>query len=162
GKGQHRSQNALVVAQVALALVLLVSSGLMIRTFQNMRTVRPGFTDPSTLQTLQINIGASEVPDAERVTRMQADILQHLTASPGVTAAAFVAGVPMDPNTSLASVIAPVEGKDYGDRLPLTRTIKLASPGLFQTLGTPFVAGRDLSWDDIYQQRNVTLVSESL
>src|SRR5262249_12783678 len=46
GKGQHRSQNALVVAQVALALVLLVSSGLMIRTFQNMRTVRPGFTDP--------------------------------------------------------------------------------------------------------------------
>ena len=59
GKNQHRSQNALVVVQVALALVMLVSSGLMIRTFQNLRSVEPGFTDPATVQTVRLSMPAS-------------------------------------------------------------------------------------------------------
>ena len=55
---EHRTQNALVIGQVALALVLLVSSGLMIRTFLALRTVEPGFTQPETLQTFRIQIPA--------------------------------------------------------------------------------------------------------
>jgi putative ABC transport system permease protein len=159
GRSQHRSQNALVVVQVALALVLLVSSGLMIRTFQNMRTVKPGFTDPATIQTLRISIAAEQVPEPERATRMESDILQRLAGVPGVTSAAFVTNLPMDP---AMNAIAPAEGNTYGGGLPPLRTIKLISPGLFQTLGTPLVAGRDLTWTEIYEQRNVTLVSESL
>jgi predicted permease len=159
GRSQHRSQNALVVAQVALALVLLVSSGLMIRTFQNMRTVQPGFTDPATIETLRITISSEQVPEPERVTRMQADILERLAGIPGVTSAAFVSNLPMDPGMN---AIAPVEGKDYGNQVPIPRTIKFISPGLFQTVGTPLVAGRDLNWVEISEQRNVTLVSESL
>jgi predicted permease len=162
GKGQHRSQNALVVVQVALALVLLVSSGLMIRTFQNMRTVKPGFTDPATLQTLRISIGEGQIPEAERVTRMEADILQHLATIPGVSAAAFVSDLPMDANMGAFGAIAPAEGNDYGGRLPVPRTIKLISPGLFQALGTRLIAGRDVSWVEIYEPRNVVLVSDSL
>jgi predicted permease len=163
GRSQHRSQNALVVVQVALALVLLVSSGLMIRTFQNLRTVKPGFTDAATIQTLRITIADAQVPELERVTRMQADILQRLSAIPGVSSAAFISNVPMDPGMS---AISPVEGKDYGQDyrklLPIPRTIKSISPGFFQTVGTPLVVGRDLTWVEIYEQRNVTLVSESL
>jgi predicted permease len=159
GRSQHRSQNALVVVQVALALVLLVSSGLMIRTFQNLRTVQPGFTDPSTIQTLRISIPAEQVAEPERVTRMESDILQRLAAVPGVTSAAFVTNLPMN---RAMNAIAPVEGNTYGGGLPPLRTIKLISPGLFRTLGTPLVAGRDLTWVEIYEQRNVTLVSESL
>jgi predicted permease len=159
GRSQHRSQNALVVAQVALALVLLVSSGLMIRTFQNMRTVKPGFADPATIQTLRITLASTQVPEPDRVTRTQVDILERLAAIPGVTSAAFVNNVPMDPGMN---AIAPAEGKTYGGELPPLRTIKLISPGLFRTLGTPVVAGRDLSWVEIYEQRNVALVSESL
>ena len=56
---RHRARNALVVAQVALALVLLVSSGLMIRTFQALRAVEPGFARPETLQTVEISIPPS-------------------------------------------------------------------------------------------------------
>ena len=56
---RHRARNMLVVAQVALALVLLVSSGLMIRTFQALRTVEPGFTHPEQLQTVRISIPPS-------------------------------------------------------------------------------------------------------
>jgi predicted permease len=159
GRSQHRSQNTLVVVQVALALVLLVSSGLMIRTFQNMRSVQPGFRDPATIQTFRITIGPTQVPEPERVTQLQTDILRRLETIPGVTSAAFVSNVPMDLSTQ---AIAPAEGRDYGNQLPIPRTIKLISPGLFRTLGTPLVAGRDLTWVEIYEQRNVTLVSEGL
>jgi predicted permease len=159
GRGQQRSQNALVVVQVALALVLLVSSGLMIRTFQNLRTVQPGFMDPATLQTFRITLTSAQVPDPQRVTRTQIDVLERLAAIPGVTSAAFVSNVPMEPSNN---AISPIEGKDYGGRLPIPRTIKSISPGLFRTLGTPLVAGRDLNWVEIHEQRNVTLVSETL
>ena len=60
---RHRARNALVVAQVALALVLLISSGLMIRTFQALRNVDPGFVRPDTLQTVEISIPPSLVPE---------------------------------------------------------------------------------------------------
>lgn len=159
GKSQHRSQNVLVVVQVALALVLLVSSGLMIRTFQKIRSVKPGFTDPATIQTLQIIIPPEQVAEPERVSRMQGEILQRLAAIPGVASAAFVTTLPMAPGIN---AIAPAEGKDYGNTAPLTRNIKLISPGLFQTLGTPLIAGRDISWVELHEQRNVTLVSETL
>jgi len=159
GKSRHRSQNALVVVQVGLALVLLVSSGLMIRTFQNIRNVEPGFTDPATVQTLRITITSGQVAEFERVTRMQTEILNRLTTIPGVTSAAFVSNLPMDPIGVTA--IAPAENKDYGNAAPPIRTIKSISPGLFKTVGTRLVAGRDLDWVEIYEQRNVTLVSES-
>jgi putative ABC transport system permease protein len=159
GKSQHRSQNFLVVVQVALALVLLISSGLMIRTFQNLRKVEPGFTAPATVQTLRISITPGQLAEPERVTRMQSEILDRLAAIPGVTSAAFVSTLPMDPFG--ANSIAPAEGKDYGNVAPPIRTIKFISPGLFKTVGTRLIAGRDLNWVEIYEQRNVALVSES-
>ena len=68
---RHRVRSVLVVAQVAIALVLLVSAGLMIRTFQSIRTVDPGFTQPEHLQVMRLFFAASIVPDAERATRME-------------------------------------------------------------------------------------------
>jgi hypothetical protein len=67
----HRARNILVVGQVAMALVLLVSAGLMIRTFQALRTVEPGFTDAQHLQLMRISIPNSLVAEPERVTRIQ-------------------------------------------------------------------------------------------
>ena len=72
---RHRVRNVLVVAQVAIALVLLVGAGLMIRTFQSIRTVEPGFTQPEHLQ-IAANLfrRTALVPEPERVARMQNDI----------------------------------------------------------------------------------------
>jgi putative ABC transport system permease protein len=160
GRNQHRSQNALVVVQVALALVLLISSGLMIRTFQNLRNVQPGFTDPATIQSVRISLSAVDVPDPERVTRVQRDILDRLAAIPGVSSSAFVDALPMEQNRLNAIVAA--EGKEYGPKgIPPTRTIKTISPGALQTLGTPLLAGRDFTWEELFTQRNVAMVSES-
>jgi predicted permease len=160
GRSQHRSQNALVVMQVALALVLLIGSGLMIRTFENLRNVQPGFTDPATVQSVRISLSAVDVPEPERVTRVQRDILDRLAAIPGVTSAAFVDTLPTEP-LALDAIVA-AEGKEYGSKgIPPIRTIKILSPGALQTLGTPLLVGRDFTWEELHNQRNVAMVSES-
>jgi predicted permease len=160
GRSQHRSQNALVVVQVALTLVLLIGSGLMIRTFQNLRNIQPGFTDPATVQSVSISLPTVEVPEPERVTRVQRDILDRLAAIPGVTTAAFIHALPMEPLGSSGPVAA--EGHEYGPKeVPPSRTIKIMSPGALQTFGTPLLVGRDFTWEELYNQRNVVMVSES-
>jgi len=160
GKNQYRSQNVLVVAQVALALVMLVSSGLMIRTFQNLRAVDPGFTDPKTVQTVRLSMQGSGVRGMQRLVEMSEQILERLAAIPGVTSAAYTGSLPMQQGSG-SFIVAP-EGKTYesGD-LPPQRRIMWISPGLLQTLGTPLLAGRDFDWTEVREQRNVALVSAS-
>ena len=160
GKNQHRSQNALVVVQVGLALVLLVSSGLMIRTFQNLRGVDPGFAHPETIQTIRPLMPPAAIADPDRLVRMEALILERLSAIPGVTSAAYTDSLPMD--RGAGGVIVAAKDKTYpAGELPPTRTIKMISPGLFRTLETRLLAGRDSDWNEIYNQRNVVVVSES-
>jgi putative ABC transport system permease protein len=93
---QLRAQNALVVTQVALAFVLLVASGLVLRSFFALRAVTPGFTRPEWIQTVRIAIPETLAPDPELVIRMQLDILSGLSGIPGVTAAGFASGLPME------------------------------------------------------------------
>jgi putative ABC transport system permease protein len=159
GKNQHRSQNVLVVVQVAFALVLLVASGLMIRTFQNLRNVDPGFADPETIQTVRPAMPPSVIADPDRLVRLEAQMLEQLAAIPGVTSAAYVDSLPMDRG---GGVIVAAQDKTYASgELPPTRSIKMISPGYFRTLGTRLVAGRDVDWAELYSERNVALVSET-
>jgi hypothetical protein len=88
-RARHRARSLLVVGQVSLALVLLVTSGLMIRTFQEIRKVQPGFTKAEQVQTFRLSIPMSQVEQPERVVRMWNDILERLAAIPGVSAAAL-------------------------------------------------------------------------
>src|SRR5262249_49728527 len=93
---RHRTRNGLVIVQVALALVLLICSGLMIRTFQAMRHVQPGFAHADEIQTLRISIPEAQVRNGEQATRMQQEILRKILEVPGVSAAGFGSAVPMD------------------------------------------------------------------
>lgn len=159
---RHRVRNGLVVAQVALALVLLVASGLMIRTFQALRSVEPGFTTPDEIQTLQVTIPASLVPEAERAARLEQDIVDRLTAIPGVTSAAFASVVPMVGRTPDWDVVF-VEGRQYAaNDIPPMRFFKSVSPRFFETMGTRVVAGRNFTWTDLYDKRRVVMVSENM
>ncbi|MGH9718909.1 MAG: FtsX-like permease family protein, partial [Bryobacteraceae bacterium] len=161
GTGQLRAQNTLVVTQVALALVLLVASGLMIRTFVALRAVTPGFTQPERIQTVRIAIPAALTPEPERVIRMQAQILERLAAIPGVTAAGFASGLPMEFEYRNGMVVA-IEGKTLPDQMPPNRAIGNISPGLLAAQGTRVVAGRDFTWEDVFSQRNVAALSENM
>jgi predicted permease len=159
GKSRNRSQDALVVAQMALALVLLVCSGLLIRTFQNLRAVDPGFAHPETLQTVRPLLPPAVTAAPDRLVRMQEQILERLKAVPGVAAAAYVDSLPMNRG---ANVIVAAEDKTYATgELPPSRTVKMISPGYFRTLETPLIAGRDVDWPELHDERNVALVSET-
>jgi predicted permease len=162
---RHRVRSVLVVVQLAIALVLLVSAGLMIRTFQSIRNVEPGFTQPEHLQMVRIYFSASFIPDAERVTRMQNDIQDTLTSIPGVTSAAFVNTMPLEGFGLFGldrGVIRPDDRADQGTDTPPLRLFKYASPGFFKTAGTRLVAGREFTWTEVYGLRPVVMISENL
>ena len=159
---RHRARNLLVVGQVAMALVLLVSAGLMIRTFAALRTVEPGFMDAGHLQLMRISIPDSLIQESERVTRTQNAILDKLAAIPGVKSAAFVSEMPMEGFDSAWDEIY-AEDKVYADNtIPRLRLYKYVSPGFFQTAGTRLVAGREMRWSEIYGRQPVVMVSENL
>jgi predicted permease len=161
-RDRHRTRNFLVVAQVAMALVLLVSAGLMIRTFQALRTVEPGFTHAEQLETMRISIPASLVPEPERVTRIQHDIADRLAALPGVTSVGFASAVPMEGGAPNWDNIY-VEGKTYAaNEIPPLRLFEYVSPEYFHAAGTRIIAGRDLTWPEVYGLRSVAMVSENL
>ena len=164
---RHRIRSVLVVAQVAIALVLLVSAGLMIRTFQSIRTVEPGFTQPERLQILRLFVTGPIVPDAERTTRMEEAIQDKLSSIPGVTSAAFGSAMPMEgfgQNLGVLNwgVVRAGDREDPGSDSPPLRAFKYASPGFFKTAGTRLVAGREITWTEVYGLRPVVMISESL
>jgi predicted permease len=159
---RHRTRNVLVVAQVALALVLLVSAGLMIRTFQALRTVNPGFTDATCLQTMRVFIPPSLIADPRRVIRTQNDIQEKLAAIPGVTSAGFASAMPMEGVDSDWDAISAEDKPDPTGEIPPLRFFKFVSPGFFHAAGTRIVAGRDLTWTEVYGLRPVVMISENL
>ena len=157
---QHRARNVLVVVQVALALVLLICSGLMIRTFHAMTRVNPGFTNARQTQTFHINIPDVQIKNDEAALRMEQEIQNRIAAIPGTTAVAIDTAVPMSGNNSNDPVL--VEGRSYAEgEFPALRRFKFVAPGAFSTLGIPMIAGRDYTWDDIYQNHLVTIVAEN-
>jgi predicted permease len=158
---RHRASNALVVVQVALALVLLVASGLMIRTFQTLRNVDPGFTRPDQVQMVRVSIPPTLIADPVRVARTYNEILEKISALPGVTAAAFTNSAPLEGFNSNDPVVA--EDKVYEPgKIPPLRRFKFISPGYFRATGTPFITGRDISWSDVFDDRPVAVISENL
>jgi predicted permease len=159
---RHRARNLLVIGQVAMALVLLVSAGLMLRTFEALRTVEPGFTDAQHLQLMRISIPYSVIQEPERVARIQHGVLDKLAAIPGVKSAGFASEMPMEGFDSGWDEIF-VEGKVYpADFIPPFRLYKYVSPGFLQTAGTRLVAGREMTWSEVYAQRPLVMISENL
>jgi predicted permease len=156
----RRSRDVMVVAQVAMALVLLVSALLMIRSFQALRTVEPGFSDPKHMQTMRISIPGSLISDPRAVTRIENNIVDRLNAIPGVASVGFITAMPMQAMGSNWDMIR-VEGKEYTGTNPPLRFFNYVSPDYFRAAGTRLVAGRDFTWDDVYGLRPFVVVSEN-
>ena len=160
-KEHHRARSVLVVVQVALALVLLICSGLMIRTFRALTLVNPGFVAPAQLQTFRISIPEAQVKEDERVLRMEEEILHKLETIPGVISVAINTRVLMDSGGWHDPIFAEDHPLTEGQLPPLI-SFHFASAGFFQTLGTPLLAGRDFTWDDPYKKLPVAIVSEGV
>jgi predicted permease len=159
---RHRARNVLIVTQVAFALMLLVSSGLMVRTSLALRRVEPGFTDPRSLQTVRVSIPEGLIAEPVRVFRLQRQIVDALSAIPGVRSVGYASVMHMEGLGTPWDAIRP-EGSTLADgEMPPMRVFKRVSPGFFRSTGTRIVAGRDYEWRDFDGTRPLVMVSESL
>jgi predicted permease len=159
---RHRARNILVVGQVAMALVLLVCAGLMIRTFDATRNVQPGFTDARSLQLIEIAIPQTQIAEPERVTRLQQAIQDKLATIQGVKSVGYGSDMPLQGYEAGWDELM-AEGKNYPeDEIPPMRLYKFVAPGFFSTAGTRLIAGRDFTWQDVYGLRSVLVVSDGL
>jgi len=160
GRERHRARHTLVVAQVALALVLLVASGLMVRTFMAMRNVDPGFARPDTVFTMRIAIPDTVVKDPLEAAATHERILRRLEAIPGVESVGLTSSMPMENIESNDPVWVQDQPMTEG-RIPPIRLYKWITPNYFATIGNTLVAGRDLTWDDVNGRRPVAIVSHA-
>jgi predicted permease len=162
GRRGQGARKALVMLQVALSVVLLICSGLMIRTFRAMINVSPGFISPEAVQTFGFNLPETQIPNTspELAIRMDAAIMQKVAAIPGVSSVSIGRSVPMDNNGYNNPVF--VQNRTYeGREVPPSRQFNFVTPGFFSTLGTQLLVGRDFTWTDLYEERPVVIVSKS-
>jgi predicted permease len=169
GRQSGRTRNALIVAQVTLALILLVGAGLMARTFQALRAIDPGFREPGSVQTFHLTVPAAALEATQspeeaqaRTIAMQRQVVDNVEAIPGVRDAGFSSsndGLPLDGDGRSGPIYFPSRA---GTEVPYRQVeLHMVSPGFFETLGTPFVSGRPFEWTDV-ERRGVVLVSENL
>lgn len=160
GRGRRRARNALVVVQVAMALVLVVASGLMVRSFLALRSVDPGFRTGDAL-TFVVTIPSSVASDREETMAMWRQMRDGLESIPGVTDVAGVRGRPLSGWRSSDPIF--VEGRPQVEgEIPPVRRFNWAMPGYFEAMHIPLVAGRTMEWGDVDEVRDVAVVSEEL
>ena len=143
----NRARNTLVVVQVALALVLLVGSGLMIRTFQQLRGVQPGFTHPEEIQIVHSSIPEAIAEDPVRVMRMWDELRDTLAALPGVTSVGFASGAPLESLLGFRNIqrlYAEDQTLQSGQASPAT---SLDRPGILQNDGHAAHRGKGFHLD---------------
>ncbi|HEX9690637.1 MAG TPA: ABC transporter permease [Gemmatimonadales bacterium] len=163
GGGRRRARGVLVVTEVALAVVLVVSAGLLLRSLQRLFAVEPGF-DPSQLLTMQVQTAGRS--DADSATRYQffAQALEAARGVPAVTEAALTSQLPLSDDVDLYGVhFDPPPPDDPGEPSEVRGTFRYAvSPGYFETLRIPLRRGRLLDETDGADAPLVAVISESL
>jgi len=164
-RGQLSARSALVVAQMALAVVLLAAAGLMVRSFQRLRSVQPGL-DPSGVLTFEVSLPYSRYVPRVRgsaaylpVFRYHRDLARQLAALPGVSSVGMTQALALKDGDGCALVF--VKGKAYTrENAPCVGNV-IAGPGYFTTLGIP-VRGRVATWADVDEQTGAVVVSKAL
>jgi predicted permease len=159
---RHRARKSLVVVQVALALVLLICSGLMVRTFFSLTRIDPGFNAKDGLQSFHFYVSETQIPEkqADRLIHQYQEIQQRLAALPSVTSVSFSSSIPLAGYSS-NDILYTQDQVLHDGQVPAVRRFKNISPGYLATLGTRLVAGRDFTWEDTYQKLPVGIVSEN-
>jgi putative ABC transport system permease protein len=156
----QRTRSVLVVSEVALSLILLVGAGLMIRSFQMLHGVNPGF-DSRNVLTMTAMVSRAKFPVAAQQIAFFEQVLQRVRTLPGVEAAGVGDDIPLDNQGSHQPVA--IEGRPT---LPMSEQpevdVRLISPGYMSALHIPILRGRDLTDTDLAGRPGVILVSESM
>ena len=158
GPGRLHVRNVLVIAQIALSLMLMIGSGLMIRTFLAMRNVNPGFTNPEEVLTFRIAIPEGLINDAQQAARTHQGVAERVGQVPGVESVGLSTAITMDGEDNGN----PFYAEDVPRTDPPLRRYRSVGPGYVETMGNRMVAGRSITWTEILEQRPVVMISEAL
>ncbi|HET9210746.1 MAG TPA: ABC transporter permease [Thermoanaerobaculia bacterium] len=156
----RRLRDALVVAEVGLALVLLVGAGLMIRSFLRLQAVDPGF-DPKGLLTMRALLPASKYPDDARQIAFFREAAARLRTLPGVISATTVSALPFA-DLGAATSFA-IEGTSFTHEADKPSTdVRVVDEEYFHTLGIPLLAGRTFTAREAVEDRKVAVINETM
>jgi putative ABC transport system permease protein len=159
--GRHRLQSALIVAQVAVSVVLLVGAGLLLVSFYRLQSVDSGFT-ADRVMSAEVFANFTKYPDAQSNRRLYTSILERLDGAPGVVSAAVTNSVPLS-GVQPGNTRFRIAGKTYNtpDERP-TADIRVASPEYFDTLAIPIRRGRGFQELDHENAPGVAIVNEAM
>jgi len=148
--GRRRLASLFVVTEMALSLILLISSGLLINSLSRLLRLDPGYRTENVL-TLELENLRGDSPH---------EILQRARSMPGVRSAALIRGLPLCGILSGSNIVP--EGKQESEIGKHSVTARIVTPGYFHAMGIPFLAGRDFSENDTRDSVRVTIINESL
>ena len=160
GRSEHRTRALLVISEVALALVLLVGAGLMLRTFQQLAAVDPGF-DPHHLLTLEVAAGGKAYRTGPSRIRFFEQLRLRLEALPGVQSVSLINHLPVSGDIWTLGII--IYGRpDPPPAQQPTAAYRVVQPGYFATMKIPMLQGRDFDDHDIRDTNPVAIVNQAL
>ncbi|HZS52920.1 MAG TPA: ABC transporter permease, partial [Bryobacteraceae bacterium] len=158
--GKHGVRGALIVGEIALALVLLVGAGLMIKSFSELGQVKPGF-DPHNLLTLAYRVPRTKYPSGPQQAQFHHEVVSNIKALPGVIAATSVRAVPLGGNGSRSEFLLTDRPEPPISQRP-TALLNFADPDFFSTMRIPLLKGRVFNEHDQADGPYVIVINQTL
>jgi len=153
GRKHDRLRSTLVVSEVALACVLLVGSGLLLRSFLHVLDVDLGF-QPSNAAVMDINYDSG--PKGEKIAASLQQIVTAVKAVPGVEAAGVADMLPLDRDRSWGLVNP---SREYGKKDDQSAIVRIVTPGYLEAMGIRLIEGRDISWQETFDREPVVVIN---
>ena len=157
GAVRTRLRSVLVVAQISISLVVLIASGLVVRTLQQLQTMNPGFDTRNAL-TMSFDLGLQGYDEA-RGQQFYRQLTERLQSLPGVEAAAVANYIPLSLNYNGGNIFVEGRPAERGENVPMAMTAS-AGPDYFKTMGTPILEGREFTAADQEKSEPVAVVNE--
>jgi predicted permease len=159
--GQRRLSSLLVIAETAMAMILLIGAGLLLRSFAHLLDVKPGFATDNVL-TMQIGFANQAYQEPQKRIAFLQQLETNLSGTPGVTSVGFVTRLPLMSALNNITSFLVIEGRQIpvGERPEID--FRRASTGYFQTMGIPLLAGRLVTEQDVTNNNAAVLINEAM
>jgi len=159
GTRRNRVRNALVVSEVALALVLLVAASLLLKSFVRLQNVDPGF-DPRNVLTMEVSLPLAKYARGKPVADFYAETIRRVEALPGVETVALASILPLSGNNSDSSFA--IEGRDPNqEKVYPDEELRSVTSNYFKVLKVPLVQGRFFDQRDTTEAPKVTIINQA-
>lgn len=159
--GQRRLSSLLVIAETAMAMILLIGAGLLLKSFSHLLDVKPGFVTENVL-TMQLGLPNAGYQEPQKRAQFLRQLETNLAAAPEVAAVGFVTRLPLMSALNNITTFLAVEGREVpaGERPEID--FRRASTGYFQTMGIPLLAGRLVTEQDVANNTGAVLINEAM